>query len=723
MPKLKSPFFYNTLTASILLAFSSASPALPVNSQASQAIEALKASSASSVKLTYSDKSGLVNFLSTDQTHPITLLSPPGSSADQRATEFMSSYGKAFGISSIKNLKTTKKSAKDEVGMEHVRMQQMHNGIPITAGELTLHMKGNNVTSVNAKTLVGIDNLNTIPKITASDAIKTAGQLLKKLGIENANYSKPRLEILNKSLLRPGDDATHLAWFIEAKKIDVRQNIWIDAEGGSVLMNFSQLPDALNRKVFTAASTAALPGTLVRSEGQAATADADVNAAYTFAGHTYAYFSSHHGRDSYNGLGAPLISTVHYCPDAFNCPFANAFWNGEQMVYGDGFAAADDVDAHELTHAVTEYSANLFYYAQSGALNESFSDIFGETVDLGNAAGTDTAAVRWLMGENVPGIGAIRNMKNPTAFGDPNRVKDVNFKCDVNDGDQGGVHSNSGVPNHAYQLMVDGGTFNGQTIVGIGLTKAEKIEYRALTQYLTSGSNFVDDYNALQRSCTDLIGTAGITAANCAEVKKAITAVQMNLTVCAKPNTPALCPVGKTVKTLFFDGFEASGSNFATNDFNVWSIIQGNAKTGALSAFGRTLSTVSDTHYKMTKNVLLPVNSKMQFDHTFDFEIFSGQPVDGGVVEYSTDNGITWLDSGSLMAGGILYNGVISNISNNPLVGKSAFIADSFGYRSTQINLASLSGKNIRFRFRMGSDESTAFLGWFIDNMRIYQCI
>lgn len=724
MPKDKSSFLHNTLTASIFLAFSGTVPAAVMSAQANKAVEALIANSASSVKLSYADKSGHVSFLSTDQAHPITLLSPAGASAESRAKEFINRYGKAFGINSLANLKTSKKSAKDEVGMEHVRMQQLHNGIPVTAGELTVHLKGNNVMSVNAKTLPGLDNLNTTPKISGMQAKITADQLLKKLGIENANLSKPRLEILNKSMLRPGDDASHLAWFIEAKKIDVRQFIWIDAERGSVLMNFSQLPDALNRKIYTAASTAALPGTLVRSEGQAATADTDVNAAYNFAGDTYNYFFTKHGRDSYNGLGAPLISTVHYCPDIFSCPYQNAFWNGDQMVYGDGFAAADDVDAHELTHAVTEYSANLFYYAQSGALNESFSDIFGETVDLGNAAGSDAAAQRWLMGEDIPGIGAIRNMKNPNAFSDPARVNDINFKCNVNDGDGGGVHSNSGVPNHAYQLMVDGGTFGGQTVVGIGLDKAGKIEYRALTQYLTSGSNFKDAFDTLQRSCTDLIGTAGITSANCGEVRKALVAVQMNVNVCGKSNfTPNLCPAGTTTKTLFFDGFEASGNNFSTNDFFTWSIVQGNAKTGALSAFGRTPGFISDTHFKMTKNVLLPANSRMQFDHAFDFEVFSSQPVDGGVVEYSTDNGITWQDAGSLMTAGVLYNGVISNISNNPLVGRSGFTADSFGYRSTQLNLSALSGQNIRFRFRMGSDESTATLGWFIDNMRIYQCL
>ena len=147
-----------------------------------------------------------------------------------------------------------------------------------------------------------------------------------------------------------------------------------------------------------------------------------------------------------------------------------------QMVYGEGFSRADDVDAHELTHAVTERSANLFYYMQSGALNESVSDVFGETVDQWNASlpggvarhGTDTAAVKWLLGEDVPGLGAIRNMRNPNAFGDPGKTSDTQYYCSYGDG--GGVHTNSGVPNHAFALSVDGGTYNGVAVTGIGLT-------------------------------------------------------------------------------------------------------------------------------------------------------------------------------------------------------------------------------------------------------------
>ncbi len=142
---------------------------------------------------------------------------------------------------------------------------------------------------------------------------------------------------------------------------------------------------------------------------------------------------------------------------------------------------------------------------------------------------------RWLVAEKATAFGgAIRDMWNPNCYGDPGKVSDVQYVCDTADG--GGVHSNSGVPNHAYALMVDGGTFNGQTITGLGLTKAAHILWQAQSTYETPVTGFPEHAAALEASCNDLIGLqlsalqfipnghgtfpGAITAADCAEVHK-----------------------------------------------------------------------------------------------------------------------------------------------------------------------------------------------------------
>ncbi len=147
-----------------------------------------------------------------------------------------------------------------------------------------------------------------------------------------------------------------------------------------------------------------------------------------------------------------------------------------------------------------------------------------EIIDMTNGAGNDTPPVAWLMGEDLPGIGAIRSMADPPQFGDPDRVSA--YVCTSSD--NGGVHTNSGIPNKAAYLMAAGGTFNGRTVSGIGLDKMGRVQYRSLTQYLTASATFVDVYNALNQSCLDLVGTAGITTADCTQVDTALLAVEMN---------------------------------------------------------------------------------------------------------------------------------------------------------------------------------------------------
>jgi bacillolysin len=662
------------------------------------------------------------------------ILLPPqaGTTAAGRALSFVDGYGKAFGLAGSSEVRVVRTSAPDALGVEHVRLQQMHRGVPVRGGELVIHLNGPRVVAANGHTTTDLP-ANVTPGIGPSAAQLEAQRLIEKHRPQDAvlaAYGEPRLEIFNRGLLSEvGTHRSLLAWFVEVTGPALREFVWVDAERGAILLSFSQLPSAKSRFVNNSNSTSTLPGVLVRSEGDPPTGDTDTDNAYTFAGITYDYYFTNHGRDSYDGAGAVINSTVHYC-DPGTCPnYQSAFWNGTRMVYGNGYPA-DDVVGHELTHAVTAYSANLFYYSQSGALNESFSDIFGETIDLTDAVGNDSSGVRWKIAEEIPG-GAIRDMMTPTNFSDPGKMSDsAYFVCSSmawTDGsaDQGGVHSNSGIPNHAYALMVDGGTYNGKTITGIGLTKAAKVQYRSLTVYLTSGSTFADDFSALNQSCTDLIGTAGITGSDCTAVSDALLAVEMAAVWPCTGGTlaPALCPSGIPSFTTF-DGFETTSILSAVNAAGGWFVVPFSAKEGSLSALGQDTSAISDHQFVMNSGVTVPAGGRFYIDHMFEFENGSGSSTyDGGVLEYSTNGGSVWNDAAGLIDAGKGYGGTVNSCCGNPLAGRSAFVKSSFGYTGTRLSLASLAGQSVKFRFRIGTDSSVSSLGWYVDNVSFYTCV
>jgi hypothetical protein len=502
----------------------------------------------------------------------------------------------------------------------------------------------------------------------------------------------------------------------------LREFIWIDAETGGLLLNFSQLHKAKNRQVYNANNGPALPGTLARSEGAGPTGNPEVDDAYTLSGVTYDYFFSMFGRDSFDGAGGTLVSSVNW-NDGASCP--NAFWNGAQMVYCLGYASADDVVAHELTHAVTEYEANLFYFVQSGALNESYSDIFGETVDqLTPTVFPDLPGNRWHVGEDLPGgSGPIRDMMDPTEFFHPGKMSDsFYFSCDPSF-DGGGVHTNSGIPNHAFALMVDGGTYNGHAITGIGLDKAARIQYRALSTYLTTSSGFLDNFNALNQSCSDLRGTAGITSADCAQVETALRAVEMNaMWGCidfTQVSLPAMCPAGGSPAFTFQNGFEGASPPWGLSSTSAtqWGLQTFNALEGTQAAIGPNPDSVSDHRIAMTSSTApLPAGSRAMFSHVADMEV----GFDGGVVEYSINGGVSWLDAVTLIDGGLLPDTVLP--VSNPLSGRFAFTMPGFGYQKTRLNLSTLTGQSVRLRFRVGTDGVIGATGWMVDDVMIYSC-
>ncbi|MFL6111999.1 MAG: M4 family metallopeptidase [Catenulispora sp.] len=238
--------------------------------------------------------------------------------------------------------------------------------------------------------------------------------------------------------------------------------------------DIAERPD--DRAVFDDNDTEDLPGSEVRAEGAAPTGDPCADEAYDGLGATFEFYLSVFDRWSVDGQGLPLKGTVHY-----GVQYDNAFWNGSQMVFGDGdgtvfgrFTTALDVIGHELTHGVTQYTANLVYRGQSGALNESVSDVFGSMVKQYRLA-QDAADADWLIGAglfrpSVHGV-ALRSMKDPgTAYDDPTIGKDpqpdtMSGYVDTDD-DDGGVHINSGIPNRAFCLAATG--IGGKSWEGAG---------------------------------------------------------------------------------------------------------------------------------------------------------------------------------------------------------------------------------------------------------------
>ncbi len=686
----------------------------------------------------FSPRSGRVRFLSAPADSPI----PVGSSgsAEERARAFLATYREAFGLDREVDLAVESASPPDELGIEHVRFQQMYRGLPITGAETVVHLRDDCVVAASSKTLADVAGLPTVALVSADEArIFARAALATRPGGSGATLGEPRLELLNRALLGARGPATYLAWFLEARATDVRDLVWIDARSGRVVLQFSQLADVRSRRVWDAASTSSLePGSPTRTEGgppAGGDAGADVNAAYDFTGDTYDYYAEVHGRDSYDDAGSVLKSTVRYCPSAAACPYENAFWNGERMVYGAGYPQADDVTAHELTHAVTESTANLFYYMQSGALDESYSDIFGETVDLWNGAGDDSVGVRWLIGEDLSG-GAGRDMEDPNAFGDPARMGDFHLYCgDDYSFDQGGVHHNSGIPNRAYTLMVDGGSFNGRTVTGIGLTKAAKIEYRALTRYLVSASDFLDDDRALRQACLDLVGTFGVTAGDCAEVGKALDAVEMADPWACSPAQVAvsdLCPAGEAPEIWFFEDFEDAEPGLSECPADTmpadWcrngpdSLLGAFATGGEHSLWGYDRPTAGAMWHYRDFPSMPPAGARMQFEHSYGFDNSGDTYLDGGEVWYATDGGHTFHQGGPLMEEGQYYIGSLSDCCGNPYAGLPAFVRDSWGYASTRLDLSSLSGTAFSYAFVVATDDAIDEYGWWIDDVRIYTC-
>lgn len=886
---------------------------------------------------------GTVRFIQVSPAQPDALsnLLGPAQAPRTQADAFWAKYGSVFGLQNPAAQLMYVGARTDDFGFTRLEYRQVHQGVPVFAGILFVHFnKQDQMTAVNG---VGVPDITvaSTPQLSADQAAAIAVNAVGPTGMKAV---KNTLYIYRTGLAQGVKGINYLAYEVEVTNgVNVRDFVIVDAQSGKIIDRWSAIENALIREVYsgTYSTTArvwqegdAFPYTGVFSE--------DINNLIYGGGETYNLFSSAFGRDSYNAAGA-VMRTVNNDP-RISCPNAN--WNGVTTNYCNG-VTGDDTVAHEWGHAYTEYTHGLIYAWQPGALNESYSDIWGEVVDLLNGRGTDapggprtaglcsvytspapvlqinspaaiagnypaaassfgpplitptnwvtntivlvndgvgrdgsvtppvdgndattsdgctpyvnaaavagkialidrgicsfqikadnanaagaagfivvnhqaggnglvnmagtggtavgiftgyntgltirsqlantvnatmksTAGVadnsyRWLSGEDDPAFGeSIRDMWSPNCYNDPGRVTDAYYQCDAGDG--GGVHTNSGVPNHAFALMVDGGSFNGYTITAIGLTKAAHLYWRAQDIYQTPTTDFNDHANALVASCNDLVSAGTnlpvlstsvsntvlsgqiFTTTDCLELTKVISATELRIDPTAQcnfqpllnPAAPALCAAGTgTPVTVFTDTFEVA-SGWTVSHTDVYSATNLNwVQRGSLpggragnafyaidevagSQCSQDIGDVSRVMYLTSPIINLPVAttvSRLSFDHYVATE----SSYDGGNVQISV-NGGPWQVVSAANYTFNPYNTTLASApgNTNPIAGQPAFsgsdggqVTGSWGRSLVKISSYAQAGDSVRLRYQLGTDGCGGLDGWYVDDVQVYYC-
>jgi bacillolysin len=545
------------LSFDILFKLLTAIPLLLVVAPVAHAADPLSSMEEQGAAIDRDEQSGKVTFIGKGREQPVNglnnILGYSATTNDEKnASTLLQTFGHSFGLSNPKaQMQVMRKDMGKDMGLVHY--QQMHGGIPVIGGELVVSMVKHKFNSMNGEVSQNLPQLTT-PGISTDVAIATAKLLVQQqYGLYDPQNpletTTPELQIYDPKLLDTGDKngPTRLVWRIEISPAngpsDIHEIVFVDAQTGSIALNFNQTGEIKNR-VTKALSNGTLYTYCVETTNCMSDNAffQDVVYAHRYAGDTYDFYANYLGRDSYDNKGSAIISNTHI-------PAAGAAaWlpTSQEMVYADGFSRADDVVGHEITHGVSQASALEFagmYVGQTGAINESFSDIFGEFVDLTNGYGRDIPEFNWLIGEDLPITninprGAVRNMANPPDYGrQPDKMTSPYYNLLGNvyigsnqqpsqDNDQGGVHINSGVGNKAAFLMTSGGTFNGVAVPGLGIPKVARIYYQAY-RYLTAGTQYSNLFRILQQSCSDLTSIQVTTLADCNSVYRAVVAVEM----------------------------------------------------------------------------------------------------------------------------------------------------------------------------------------------------
>lgn len=466
----------------------------------------------------------------------------------QDASGYLRAYARRFGVDA-QGFAIERITALP--GGAAVRFQQQVGGVPVLGAQLVAVLDDSGDLVSMHGNVSSAARLLAKPRKKADDVRGLAQRTFAaeaQVAVDELEEAAPQLAWFDPAIWagKPSQGRVQLVWSVKVEPTELAGwggEVLFDAQTGAEVLKLSH-KNEISRAIcdanstYVSSSAMCLSKNAKRVEGGAVSTVVDVNNAYDYFGSTSSFYQSNFSYDLTANVGSTgkgdnvrrLRAIVRACVAGYGCPMENAFWNGKGMTFGTGFASADDVIGHELTHGVTEHTSGLVYSSQSGAINESLSDIFGEFVDLTNGLGNDTAGVRWDMGEDLPAsIGVIRSMSDPTRFSDPDKVSSSLWYTGTSNSAY--VHINSGVGNKAAFLMVDGGTFNGQTITGLGLAKAAQIWWRAQNT-LTSSATYKELNTVLPASCRALVtaGIGGLTSADCAQVDKVVLATEMNLT-------------------------------------------------------------------------------------------------------------------------------------------------------------------------------------------------
>ncbi|WP_157550862.1 M4 family metallopeptidase [Nocardioides jensenii] len=897
-------------------------------------VQQMRSAADGSTKISAEDATGKVGFVRAARGGDL-LPSNDGSPA-AKADAYLDDYAKAFGAPRDQLVRDS--IAKNNLGTS-VSYVQQYKGVPVFGTLVRAFVdKGGDLTSVNGEAVPDL-NLSVTPKITETEAGTIATGLVKaqppttdgKSDTTGITAKTTELVVYREGLVKGVKGQSELVYQVEVtNEKNVRDMVFLNANTGKIVNRYSTIDSALDRELYEADENRNL--TLVWKEGDAlpGTLNEDQESMVRSTGEAYWFFKNGFGRDSYDGAGAKM-RTINNDP-AIACPNAN--WNGVTTNYCDG-VSSDDVVAHEWGHAYTEYTHGLIYQWQSGALNEGYSDVWGETVDLINGrldegegdltkkrtvgmcsshslpnplvtinspasiakdcltggymgpildapitsdvviaedavedggtatdgcspytnaadvagkivmvdrglctfvekaeaardagaaaviignrddspigfsspdltlpptasigltdresirtaiAGGDPVSVtikdasgaredsyRWLIGEKSEAFGgAIRDMWNPTCYGDPGKVSDAEYKCATDD--NGGVHGNSGVVNHGYALLVDGGTYNGHTVKGIGLDKAAAIYYQAMTVYQTPVSNFVDHANSLEASCADLTNKAikklstrendskvnydKITADDCAQVAAMTAAVEFRLDPteeCGwepllKQNAPSVCGEGFDTETLFAEDFEdgmddwtlsgetVNGSYPDPADWAVTSEYRGDHTSAVAKGNAPdqgdcdpSSNDISSANFMTSGDIAIPEGASAP-RMTFEHYIATETGYDGGNVRISVNGG----DFTPIAADAFTFNGPLqisteAEQNTNPLAGQPGFTGTDPGtpfgsWGESQVDLSKAgvaAGDTVQLQFAIGRDGCGGVDGWYVDDIQVLTC-